>query len=144
MSYFGIGIDHTKTSHNVGTLWRTADLFGASFVFTIGRRYSKQSSDTMGTTKRIPLYHYQNAEELFKHIPSGCQIVGIELDERAVELKTFQHPKRAIYLLGAEDNGLTKTIVERCHQLVKLPGRASMNVAVAGSIVIYDRWQKVG
>jgi len=29
-----------------------------------------------------------------------------------------------------------------CHQVVRLPGERSLNVAVAGSIVIYDRITK--
>lgn len=37
--YFGIGIYHTKNVLNVGTLWRSAHNFGASFIFTVGMRY---------------------------------------------------------------------------------------------------------
>ena len=43
------------------------------------------------------------------------------------------------YLLGAEDNGLTKAAIEKCHALVKFKSEMSLNVAVAGSIVLYDR-----
>ena len=39
MSYFEIGIFHTKTEQNVGTLWRSAFQLGAAGVFTIGKRY---------------------------------------------------------------------------------------------------------
>ena len=45
-------------------------------------------------------------------------------------------------LLGAEDHGLSKAALARCQHLVQLPGRASLNVAVAGSIVLYDRHAK--
>lgn len=31
--YFAIGIENTKDTFNVGSLWRTADLFGAAFIF---------------------------------------------------------------------------------------------------------------
>lgn len=137
--FFGIGISHTKTEVNVGTLWRTAHLFGAAFVFTIGRRYKSQASDTMKSTRHIPLYHYDEIDELHAHLPNGCKLVGIELDQRAVALASYRHPQRACYLLGAEDHGLTKDEIARCHDLVRLPGEFSMNVAVAGSIVIYDR-----
>ena len=30
--YYAIGIEHTKTAENVGTLWRSADLLGAAFI----------------------------------------------------------------------------------------------------------------
>jgi hypothetical protein len=32
----------------------------------------------------------------------------VELDENAVDLETFEHPRRCVYLLGAEDNGHRK------------------------------------
>ena len=34
--YFGIGIQNGKTPENLGVLWRSAQNFGASFIFTIG------------------------------------------------------------------------------------------------------------
>jgi tRNA G18 (ribose-2'-O)-methylase SpoU len=55
---------------------------------------------------------------------------------------SFVHPKRCIYLLGAEDNGLPREVMDRCHKLIQLPGRSCFNVAVAGSLVMYDRYIK--
>lgn len=140
--YFGIGIFQNKTVENLGTLWRTAGLFGASFVFTIGRRYKSQPTDTMKTIKHIPLYHYDNFEHFNKNRPMDCVLIGIELHEKSIPIKIFSHPERAIYLLGAEDNGLSSECIDKCQQIVQLPGEYSMNVAVAGSIVIFDRNQK--
>jgi tRNA G18 (ribose-2'-O)-methylase SpoU len=138
--FFGIGIERTKTEHNVGTLWRTADLLGAAFMFTIGRRYKpRQASDTMHSSRHIPLYHYDSVADLKAHLPHSCKLVGVELDDRAVDLAAYSHPERACYMLGAEDHGLTRDSIEQCHDLIRLPGRFSMNVAVAGSIVAYDR-----
>ena len=33
--YFGIGIYKPKTQENIGSLWRTAYILGASFIFFI-------------------------------------------------------------------------------------------------------------
>ena len=138
--FFGIGIEHTKTEANVGTLWRSADLLGAAFIFTIGRRYRRQASDTMKTARNIPLWHFETLESLVT--PLDCPIVGVELDPKATPIETFTHPKRCVYLLGAEDHGLTRAAIARCHRLVQLPGRASMNVSAAGTVVLYDRQAK--
>lgn len=51
----------------------------------------------------------------------------------------FKHPERCIYLLGAEDAGLSRKALEMCYLLVQLPGDHCMNVSVAGSIMMYDR-----
>ena len=138
--YFGIGIEHTKTVANVGTLWRSAHLLGAGFIFTIGARYKKQASDTMKSWMHVPLYNYVTLEDLYQHLPHDCLLIGVEMDARSIPLHLMGHPERAVYLLGAEDHGLSKAASERCHRLVVLPGERSMNVAVAGSIVMYDRW----
>lgn len=141
--FFGIGIFNGKTAENIGTLWRSADLLGAKFIFTIGRRYKKQASDTMKSFRHIPLYNYETFEEFYKSLPYGCMLAGIELHNNSTTLKEFKHPERCVYLLGAEDNGLSNEVIAKCHKLIQLPGRYSMNVAVAGSIVMYDRTCKL-
>lgn len=42
---FGIGVYHPKHEINIGTLIRSAYIFGANYVFTVGRRYKRQSSE---------------------------------------------------------------------------------------------------
>ena len=142
--FFGIGIQHTKTEQNIGTLWRSASIMGASFIFTIGKRYKKQASDTMHSWRHIPLYNYETFDEFYKAMPYDCQLVGIELDDKSEPIETFKHPERCIYLLGAEDNGLTKEAIDKCHKIVQLPGDYCMNVSVAGSIMMYDKILKSG
>jgi len=137
--YFGIAMFHPKTEHNWGSLIRTANLMGADFIATIGRRFVSQCSDTPKTWKHIPVFHFDDFEDFKKHLPYSCKLVGIELDDRARDLKNYVHPQRAVYLLGAEDHGLPKAIMEECHDLISLRGEVSMNVACAGSIVLYHR-----
>jgi len=141
--FFGIGIENGKTKSNIGTLWRSANLLGASFIFVIGDRYKKQCSDTMKTPKSIPLYHYSTIEDFYKNgLPIDCILIGIELSHDAIPISDFHHPKRCVYLLGAEDVGLSQRAIETSHKLVSLPGKYSMNVSVAGSIVMFDRTNK--
>jgi tRNA G18 (ribose-2'-O)-methylase SpoU len=144
--FFGVAVYHPKHEVNVGTLWRSAFTYQAALLGTVGRRYKAQSGDTCKTPNSIPLHHYDDVEDLIEHLPHGCQLVGVELDERAESLTTFAHPKRALYLLGAEDHGLPEPVLERCHQVVQIPSPAvwSLNVAVAGSLVLHDRFVKKG
>lgn len=142
--YFGIGVLHGKTEANIGTLWRTAHLYGADFIFTVGARYKRQASDTPRTPRHTPLFEFADIDDLHAHLPHGCLLVGVELDPRATPLTEFKHPERACYLLGAEDHGLSPAVLDRCHHIVQLryPRPESMNVAVAGSLVIDHRWQQ--
>lgn len=69
-------------------------------------------------------------------------LVGMELTEGAEALETFTHPRRGVYLLGAEDHGLSNEAIEKSHFLVKFQSSLSLNVSVAGSIIMYDRSSK--
>jgi len=141
--YYGIGIENTKTKMNIGTLWRSAYGLGASFIFVIGNRYKKQASDTVKAMRHIPMYHYDTFDEFYDNMPKDCRLIGVELHEKARDLATYGHPERGIYLLGAEDNGLTKKALEKCHSLIQFDSKYCLNVSVAGSIVMYDRQTKL-
>lgn len=137
--YFGVGIYHPKNTLNIGTLFRSCQILEASFIFTIGRRYQGQASDTQKSWRHVPLFHLQDINDFKLWRPYDCQLVGIELDDSGVGLKDFKHPQRAIYLLGAEDHGLPKDVLGYCDHIVRLWGMRSFNVSVAGSIVLYHR-----
>lgn len=141
--FFGIGIQNGKTPENLGVLWRSAQNMGASFIFTIGNRYAKQACDTHKAVGAMPYFHYETFDNFFKNLPKGAMLVGVELDEKAVQLETFKHPKRCVYLLGAEDHGMSKVAIEKSHHLVKFKSELSLNVSVAGSIIMYDRQAKL-
>lgn len=137
--YFGVAVYHPKTEVNIGTLWRTSRILGAAFLATIGHRYRRQASDTTRADLTTPLWHFDTIEEMRKVAPESLPFVGVELTDDAIPLSDLWHPPRCIYLLGAEDHGIPQSVLDRCQTVTRLPGDRSMNVAVAGSIVLYDR-----
>lgn len=139
---FEIGIFNTKIEQNLGTLWRSAYQLGAQGVFTIGKRYKYQSSDTVKVHRHIPVRHYETFDQFVENLqPTRLQtsLIGIEMGGQP--LSSFSHPHTAIYLLGAEDHGLPQDILDQCDGVVSLESVRinSYNVAVAGSIVMYSR-----
>ncbi len=140
--FFGIGILNNTDEINIGTLWRSAYILGASFIFTVGKKYKIEGSDVTKSWTKIPLYHYKTFDELKENIPFSTQLVAVEMGEDAVPLGEYVHPDRVIYLLGNEVSGLPPLIIEQCQSVIKLPGEHSLNVAVTGSIVMYDRINK--
>jgi tRNA G18 (ribose-2'-O)-methylase SpoU len=142
--YFAVGVDGISKPMNLGNLLRIAHAFGASFFFTVNARtrLSEAQSDTSHADGHLPLYQFETAGEL--RLPEGCQLVGIEITDEAVELPSFRHPARAAYVLGSERLSLSDAIVERCQHVVKIPTRFSINVGMAGAIVLYDRMLTLG
>ena len=142
IGYFEIGVYHPKTEINVGTLWRSAFQLGAQGIFTIGYRYKRQASDTANVMLQIPLRHYDSFDEFSKSLPMQASLIAVEMGGR--KLENFVHPKQAVYLLGAEDYGLPQEILDKCRLVVSIGSMRtfSYNVAVAGSIVMYSRFQQ--
>jgi tRNA C32,U32 (ribose-2'-O)-methylase TrmJ len=68
----------------------------------------------------------------------------VEISDEAVELPSFRHPKRAAYVFGSERLSLTEGVLNRCEHVVKIPTRFSINVGMAGAIVMYDRMLTLG
>ncbi|MDM8008987.1 MAG: RNA methyltransferase [Phycisphaerae bacterium] len=141
--YWGIGVYHPKKEHNFGTILRNAYAFGASFVFTVGPRFRLQAADTARAWRHVPVFRYQDMDDLRAHLPYACSLVGVEIVEEAIYLPRFSHPERACYLLGAEDYGLPREVVACCEHAVRIPGAAyCLNLATAAAIIMYDRVSK--
>lgn len=127
---------------NLGTLWRSAYCLGADFIFTVGDRYQKQSSDTVKAYRHIPYWRFDSWEDFKEHIPFDCLVIGVELVKRAKRLESFKHPERAIYILGPEDGSLSQQAQDYCHAIVKFTSKHCLNVASAGTVILYDRQHK--
>jgi tRNA G18 (ribose-2'-O)-methylase SpoU len=142
--YFGIGIEGVSKPMNVGNLVRSAHAFGASFVFTVAANYdiARSRSDTSDTPAQVPFYPFDSMESM--RLPAGCALVGIEIDDTAIDLPSFRHPRRAAYVLGMERIGLTDAMIACCDHIVKIPTKFSLNLATTGGIVMYDRMLSMG
>ena len=138
--YFGIGIAGVSKAMNVGSLLRSAHAFGASFVFTIAAAYARgegKLADTSDTPGSVPFYEFATLADF--RLPVGCALVGVELTDEAIDLPRFRHPQACAYVLGAERTSLPPEFLARCDHVVKIPTRFSINLALAGALVMYDR-----
>lgn len=142
--YFAVGVVGISKAMNLGNLMRISHAFGASFFFTVDSRVklSDAQSDTSRAHGQLPFYTFADAEEL--RLPRGCELVAVEITETATELPKFRHPTRAAYLFGAERTSLPTAILSRAAHIVKIPTKFSINVGMAGAIVLYDRLVSMG
>ena len=71
----------------------------------------------------------------------GATLLGVEIAPHAESVVREPFARRSALLLGAEGDGLTAAQLALCDRLVYIPqcgnGTASLNVAVAGSIVMH-------
>jgi tRNA G18 (ribose-2'-O)-methylase SpoU len=142
--YFGVGVDGISKAMNLGNMSRIANAFGAGFFFTINAnvKFSDAQSDTSRAQQALPYYCFQDVGEF--RLPVGCTLVAVEITEDAVELPRFRHPQRAAYVFGAERLSISPEVLKRADFVVKIPMKFSINVGMAGAIVLYDRLISLG
>lgn len=143
---FGVYLHRPKTPANIGSALRAVSCFGGSIAM-VSRRHPNERqgrllhapTDTHKTVRKIPV---MIVDDLI--VPDGFVPVAVELTDDAVDLRTFKHPRQALYIFGPEDGTLGEKVLGRCAHVVKIPMDLCMNLAATVNVVLYDRLAKVG
>lgn len=112
-------------------------------LYAIGGRYGAASADTLNAPARLPLIECDDWSSFAEQAaPRGAVWVAVETG--GTPLAEYEHPRNAVYILGSEDHGVPTSVLRGCREVVSLESEeyGSYNVAVAGSIVMYDRLVK--
>lgn len=138
--FWGIILYQPKFIVNLGTIVRSLGNFGGAFICTVGQRYDRGIGDTQYTIRNVPGFHFSDLESCLASLPVNARIVSVEVGG-VVTLPTFHHPERAVYVFGGED----RTVPPIPGAItVQIPSRQCLNLAVAASLVMYDRVLKNG
>jgi len=127
---------------NLGTLLRTCDAVGACLV--VPRRPWIDQALTRGNTLRRPsCVHriHDPVDWLATQRDRGTAVVGVELADDAVRLGDLPAARRrTVMVLGNESEGIPHEALPLLDTIVEIPmvgTGLSLNVAVAGSLVLY-------
>jgi 23S rRNA (guanosine2251-2'-O)-methyltransferase len=142
-------LDHLQDPQNVGTLLRTAETIGVHGVVLPGRRAAEVTpavvNASAGATEHLRIVVVTNLAQAIQSVQkAGVWVVGVEDDARAQAFDQVDLNMPLALVIGAEGPGLARLTRERCDFMVRLPMRgqiASLNAAVAGSIVLYHAWR---
>ncbi len=130
---------------NLGTLLRTCDAAGACMAVPDSPHYRDALAvgDTLRQHRRPCIHRLSRGKErwIADQRSAGWRIIAVELAEGATPLALLEPAgQRTVVLLGHEREGVPDHLVEDADACVEIPmvGRgASLNVAVAGSLVLY-------
>lgn len=127
---------------NLGTLLRTCDAVGACIGVPNTPHY-REALARGDTLRRRPCIHWTGNKLtwLEQQRREGRKIIGVELADDATRLADLA-PARAptVVLLGNERGGIPDEVWHELDEVVEIPMigvGASLNVAVAGSLVLY-------
>lgn len=141
---FYLLVDGVQDPGNLGTLVRTADAAGALGVIllkgTVDVFNEKTLRSTMGSIFHLPIVEFKDLDELRNLMTFGFKLIVSSLGGE----KNFYDEKllgKIIIAVGNEGSGISKDIEDLADSKVKIPmpGHAeSLNVAIAGSIMMYE------
>ena len=129
---------------NVGTIWRTADAFGASGLILTGECADPFSPKvvraSMGACFRLPVWqgNRQAVAGLLKEsgIPLYATALRIDtVDVRQTDLRC------AAVVIGSEGRGISEELLGLCGKTLKIPMEdkcESLNAAVAAAVVLWE------
>lgn len=137
-------LDRLQDPGNLGTLIRTADAVGASAVALIEPSVDpfepKAVRGSMGSVFTIPLIRADDVRPLFEWISAlGLRAVAADAHEGEAWGDTALEGGVAL-VLGNEARGLSGDLATLIDARVRLPmagGAESLNVAVAGGVLMY-------
>jgi len=126
---------------NWGTLLRSACAFGVSEVCIVGAK-KLATFGNQGTAGLVPQRHFDTLELAKADLATrGIRICGIEIDDAARPVQEHPFSGPTAFMLGNEGEGMSAAQRAACDFFVYIPqhsgGTASLNVAIAGSIVLH-------
>ena len=135
-------LDGVQDPGNLGTMIRTAVSFGFDKVYCsadCADLYNEKTiRSTQGALFRIPVER-GSLEEAIDHLKEdGFTVVGTAL-RNSTAFSDLEDTGRYAFVFGNEGNGITERILELCDRCIRIEmdGFESLNVAVAGGIVMY-------
>jgi tRNA (guanosine-2'-O-)-methyltransferase len=128
---------------NLGTLLRTCDAVGACLA--VPRLAWVPEALARGNTLRRPACVHWAGQDPCRWLENqrvaGWRVLGIELAEEAVRLADVPAARQpTIAVLGHEQTGIPPEALDLLDGAIEIPmvgTGASLNVAVAGSLVLY-------
>jgi tRNA G18 (ribose-2'-O)-methylase SpoU len=139
-------LDHLRSAHNVGSIFRTADGARAAELLLCGYSptppHRHLAKTALGAVDIVPWSHHATAAEAIESLRAqSIQILAVEKTETSVQLYDFSLHYPVALVMGNEVDGLSEETIALCDATVHLPMHGlknSLNVSVAFGIAMYE------
>jgi 23S rRNA (guanosine2251-2'-O)-methyltransferase len=140
-----IAADHITDEGNLGALIRTAAFFGVHGLILPKDRSAKVTGKLLkrssGAYASLLISQVVNLGRTLDLLAEkGLWIIGAS-GEAQETIYHFDWERDLVLILGSESKGLSRSVRDRCHALVRIPGCGqveSLNVSVAGGVILSE------
>ncbi len=144
-------LDNVTDPHNLGALVRSAEVLGAHGVIIPNHKAAPVTGTVVkvsaGATERLAIAQVANLLRTIDALRErGTRVLGAS-SEGGARLDSVDLRGPTAFVLGSEGQGIREAVARRCEGLVQIPQRglvASLNVSVAGAILLYEASRQRG
>ena len=141
---FVIVCDGIEDPHNLGSIIRSANVFGAHGVIVPKRGAAGLtavvSKSSAGAVWHTPVVRVTNISETLKELKKrGLWVYGAEGDGTPVTADTDLSGAAAL-VIGSEGDGISRLVRENCDVILSIPMKGdvnSLNASVAAGVLMY-------
>lgn len=148
-----IVLDNVLDTYNIGSIFRLADAVGAKKILLCRGSETPPNSRiqkaSIGTWQWVEWEYFNETVDAIKDLRSkvdAIRIIGVELNERAVDYTIADYSLPVALVVGHESDGVSKEVLNMCDEIVQLPQlgiNKSLNVMVSLGIVLYEVLEKI-
>jgi len=139
-------VENVRSVHNVGSIFRTADGFGAEMIYLTGYTACPPRKDlsktALGAEEVVPWQSFDNPIDAAKTIiKEGISLVLIEQTKISKSIYDISWQFPLCFIIGNEVDGVSEELSSMCQIHAEIPMRGikqSLNVSVATGIVGYE------
>lgn len=140
-------LDGVQDPGNLGTVWRTADAFGAAGLLLTGPCADpfgpKAVRASMGACFRLPVWR-GTAEEIKAALDvAGIPLYATALRPDAADVREARLGEAAV-VVGSEGQGVSEEVLALCERTLIIPMESrceSLNAAVAAAVVLWEMYR---
>jgi tRNA G18 (ribose-2'-O)-methylase SpoU len=143
-----VALDNIRSAQNVGSFFRTCDSLGVDKIFLCGITSVPPNKEifktALGATESVIWEHFENTSQCIELLKEkGFKIICVEQTEKSLMLDKydFNLDEKICLVFGNEIEGVNENIIEMADDCIEIPQlgtKHSLNVSVAGGIVIWD------
>lgn len=137
---FHVAIENFGHDHNIGTVVRTANAFGAAGVHIVGRRRWNRRG-AMVTDRYLDVHHHEDVAGLLVFAAEhDLAVVAVDNTPGAQRLETADLPRRCVLLFGQEGPGVTgeaHAAAALTVSIAQFGSSRSINAGVAAGIAMH-------
>ena len=139
-------VENVRSVHNVGSIFRSADGFGAEKIFLTGYTACPPRDDltktALGSEKAVPWEHFSSSiDAARKIVKQGMSLVLLEQTVNSKNIYDIDWTFPICFIVGNEVDGVSEELSKMATIHAEIPMRGvkqSLNVSVATGIAGYE------